>query len=50
MCAWGEEELMVGVAEDASGVWVNLYVDNLGVVGASDVDEGVKPGPGHCSL
>ncbi len=42
MCAWGEEELMVGAAKDASGVGVDLYVDNLGVVGASDVDEGVE--------
>ena len=33
---------MVGAAEDASGVWVSLYVDDLGVVGAPNVDEGVK--------
>ena len=33
---------MVCAAYDASGVWVDLYVDNLGVVGASDVDEGVE--------
>ena len=33
---------MVGAAKDASGVWVDVYMDNLGVVGASDVDEGVE--------
>ncbi len=42
LCAWGEEELMVGAAKDASGVGVDMYVDNLGVVGASDVDESMK--------
>ncbi len=42
LCAWGEEELMVGAAKDASGVGVDMDVDNLGVVGASDVDEGVE--------
>ena len=42
LCAWGEEELMVGAAKDASCVGVDLYVDYLGVVGASDVNEGVK--------
>ena len=42
LCAWGEEELMVGASKDASCVGVDLYVDYLGVVGASDVDEGVK--------
>ena len=33
---------MVGAAKDASSVGVDLYVDHLGVVGASDVDEGVE--------
>jgi hypothetical protein len=33
---------MIGAPKDASGVWVDVYVDNLGVVGASNVDEGVK--------
>ena len=42
LCAGGEEELMVGAAKDASCVGVDLYVDYLGVVGASDGDEGVK--------
>ncbi len=42
LCAWGKEELMVGAAKDASGVGVDVYVDNLGVVGASDIDEGGK--------
>ncbi len=41
MCAWGKEELVIGAAKDASGVGVHLYVDNLGVVGTSDVNEGV---------
>ena len=41
LCAWGKEELMVGAAKDASGVWVDVDVDDLGVVGASDIDEGV---------
>ncbi len=42
LCAWGKEELMVGAAKDASGVGVDVYVDNLRVVGTSDVDEGVE--------
>ncbi len=33
---------MVGAAKDASGVWVDVHVNNLGVVGASDVAEGVE--------
>ena len=33
---------MVGAAEYASGVGVDVYVDNLGVVGASYVDESVE--------
>ncbi len=41
LCAWDKEELMVGAVNDASGVGVDLYVDNLGVVGTSDIDEGV---------
>ncbi len=36
--AWGKEELVVYAAEDASGVWVDLEVDDLGVIGASDSD------------
>ncbi len=28
---------MVGAAKDASGVWVDVDVDDLGVVGASEV-------------
>ncbi len=32
---------MVGAAKDASGVWVDVDVVDLGVVGASDIDEGV---------
>ncbi len=39
---WGKEELVVGAAKDASGVGVDLDVDNLGMVGASDIDEGVE--------
>ncbi len=42
LCAWSEEDVMVGAAKDASCVGVDLYVDNLGVVSASDGDEGVK--------
>ncbi len=41
LCVWGKEELVIGAANNASGVGVHLYVDNLGVVGTSDVDEGV---------
>jgi hypothetical protein len=41
LCAWGKEELMVGAAKDVLGVWVDVDVDDLGVVGASDIDEGV---------
>ena len=33
---------MIGAAKDASGVWVDVNVDDLGVVGAPDVDEGVE--------
>ncbi len=42
LCTWGKEKLMVGAAEDAAGVGVDLDVDDLGVVGAWDVDEGVE--------
>ena len=41
LCAWGKEELMVGAAKDVLGVWVDVDVDDLGVVGASNIDEGV---------
>ncbi len=42
MIARGEEELVVGSAEYASGVGVEEYVYDLGVVSSSDVDEGVE--------
>jgi hypothetical protein len=42
LCARGEEELVVCAAEDAACAWVDLEVYDLGVIGASNVDEAVQ--------
>ena len=42
MCARGEEELVVGAAKNASGVGIDLYVDDLRVIGSADIDEGIE--------
>ena len=41
LCARGEEEVVICTTEDASCVWIDLEVHDLGVVGASNVYEGV---------
>ena len=41
LCAWGEEELVICAAEDVACVWVDFEVYELGVVDASNVDEGM---------
>ena len=41
LCAWGDEKLVVSAAEDAACVWFDLEVYDLGVVGASNVYEGM---------
>jgi hypothetical protein len=41
LCARSEKELVVCAAEDAACVWVDLEVYDLGMVGASNIDEGV---------
>ena len=42
LCSGCEEELVVSAAEDASGVRIDLDVYHLRVVGAADVNEGMK--------
>ncbi len=46
LCARGEEELMVGAAKNASDVGIDLYMDDLRVIGSADVDEGMDYGVG----
>ena len=41
LCAQGKEELVVELAEDVACVWVDFEVYDFGVVGASNVYEGV---------
>ena len=42
LCSGCEEELVVSAAEDASSVRIDLDVYHLRVVGAADVNEGMK--------
>ena len=42
LCSGCEEELVVSAAQDASGVRIDLDVYHLRVVGAADVNEGMK--------
>ncbi len=41
LCARGEEESVICAAEDATCLWVDLEMHDLGVVGAADVDDSV---------
>jgi hypothetical protein len=47
LCVRGEEELVVGSAKDATGVGVDIEVNELGVVCAADGDEGVELNAGR---
>ncbi len=42
LCARDEKKLMVGAAKNASGVGIDLYMDDLRVIASANVDEGIE--------